>query len=244
LHRRNLLVIIELPPRRGLLHQRKAINGKITKPGPIRQTQENTLNQVIIGWGVSLLLFIAGVGIPSGKAYAPEFIETQNQEEVIKVNPVMSKSVDRLPEPKPPKPQIAFKWGDISWLPLLAAEAGWPEETWPKLGQIILRESGGCPNRRGGDAVDENCNITHVTEWNHRSDTGLLQINGVNYNTSRNKWARVCLDMGVCEQEPLLDAVTNLKAGYVLYTYSGWDPWDPCAWGDKWAHKCKRSKKA
>lgn len=140
-------------------------------------------------------------------------------------------------------PAPVFRHGDISWLPQLAAEAGWPEETWEKLGQIILRESGGCPNRRGGDVVDKDCNITHVTEWNHRSDTGLLQINGVNYDTSRNKWARVCLDMGVCEQEPLLDAVTNLKAGYVLYTYSGWDPWDPCTYGPKWAHMCKRSKK-
>jgi len=136
-----------------------------------------------------------------------------------------------------------FRHGDISWLPDLAAQAGWPEETWEKLGQIILRESGGCPNRRGGDKVDKNCVITGVSEWNHRSDTGLLQINGVNYNPKRNKWARVCSDMGICEQEPLLDAVTNLKAGYVLYTYSGWDPWDPCAWGDKWAHKCKQPKK-
>lgn len=200
------------------------------------------MNQVITGWGVSLLLFIAGVGIPSGKAYAPQLLGNK-QEVVVSANHAIGQSVDRLPEPKPPKPQVTFKWGDISWLPLLAAEAGWPEETWEKLGQIILRESGGCPNRRGGDAVDENCNITHVTEWNHRSDTGLLQINGVNYDTSRNKWARVCLDMGVCEQEPLLDAVTNLKAGYVLYTYSGWDPWDPCTYGPKWAHMCKRSKK-
>jgi len=133
-----------------------------------------------------------------------------------------------------------FRHGDISWLPDLAAQAGWPEETWEKLGQIILRESGGCPNRRGGDVVDKNCQILRVSEWNHRSDTGLLQINGVNYNPKRNKWARVCSDMGICEQEPLLDALTNLKAGYVLYTYAGWDPWDPCTYGPKWAHRCKK----
>ena len=135
-----------------------------------------------------------------------------------------------------------FRHGDISWLPQLAAEAGWPEDTWEKLGQIILRESGGCPNRRGGDVVNEDCEIIRVSEWNHRSDTGLLQINGVNYNPKRNKWARICSDMGICEQEPLLDALTNLKAGYVLYTYSGWDPWDPCTYGPQWAHLCKRSK--
>lgn len=135
--------------------------------------------------------------------------------------------------------QIEFKHGDISWLPALAAEAGWPEKTWKKLGKIILRESGGCPNRLGGDAVDKNCNITHVTESNHRSDTGLLQINGVNYDISRNKWAAVCTQMNICTQEPLLDPLTNLKAGKLLYDLSGWGPWDPCTWGPEYADRCK-----
>lgn len=135
-----------------------------------------------------------------------------------------------------------FRHGDLSWLPALATEAGWPERTHGMLAKIIMRESGGCPNRRGGDVVDENCNITGVSEWNHRSDTGLLQINGVNYDTDRNKWARICLDMNICEQEPLLDPLTNLKAGYVLFKVSGWDPWDPCAWGAAYAKRCKANK--
>jgi hypothetical protein len=139
---------------------------------------------------------------------------------------------------------IAFKHGDISWLPMLAKEAGWPEHTWEKLGQIVLRESGGCPNRRGGDIVDKNCNVTGVSEWNHRSDTGLLQINGVNYNIKRNKWAAVCTQMNICTQQPLLDPLTNLKAGKLLYDLSGWAPWDPCTWGPEWAHRCKQSNKA
>ena len=138
------------------------------------------------------------------------------------------------------RPKITFKWGDVSWLPALASQAGWPEETHEKLTEIVLRESGGCPNRRGGDAVDENCNITHVTEWNHRSDTGLLQINGVNYNPKRNKWAIACRQLDICTQEPLLDALTNLKVGYLLYQADGWSPWDPCAWGEEWAHRCKK----
>ena len=138
---------------------------------------------------------------------------------------------------------IIFKHGDISWLPALAAQAGWPEHTWNKLGQIILRESGGCPNRRGGDVVNSDCIITNVSEWNHRSDTGLLQINGVNYNTKRNKWAAVCTQMNVCTQEPLFDPLTNLKAGKLLYDISGWAPWDPCTWGPQWAHRCKQTSK-
>lgn len=134
---------------------------------------------------------------------------------------------------------IIFKHGDVSWLSNLASQAGWPKDTHPRLAEIILRESGGCPNRRGGDAVDKNCNVTHVTEWNHRSDTGLLQINGVNYDITRNKWAALCLRINICTQGPLLDPYTNLKAGYLLYQISGWGPWDPCAWGPKYTHRCK-----
>lgn len=129
-----------------------------------------------------------------------------------------------------PIPPIVYKHGDVSWLPSLAKQAGWPDHAIPKLTQIVLRESGGCPNRRGGDKVDKHCNITGVSEWNHRSDTGLLQINGVNYDRSRNKWAAVCRELGICTQEPLLDPFTNLKAGLVLYRLSGFAPWDPCTW--------------
>ena len=199
-----------------------------------------------IGWGVSVLFLFTGLGIPSGKAFAPSVIAKENKEHHSKQEPAkistVEKSIDRLPQPNRPKQIINFAWGDISWLPDLAAQAGWPEHTWDQLGQIILRESGGCPNRRGGDAVDKNCNVTHVTEWNHRSDTGLLQINGVNYNPKRNQWAIACRQMDICTQEPLLDPLNNLKVGYLLYQSAGWDPWDPCAWGEEWAHRCKKKK--
>jgi len=125
---------------------------------------------------------------------------------------------------------IVYRHGDVSWLPSLAKQAGWPDHTIGKLTHIVLRESGGCPNRRGGDVVDKNCVITGVSEWNHRSDTGLLQINGVNYDPTRNKWAAVCREMGICTQEPLLDPFTNLKAGLVLWRLAGFEPWNPCNW--------------
>lgn len=161
---------------------------------------------------------------------------------------IADRSVDVVVDNTKPKRRIehygiTFKHGDVSWLPKLAAQAGWPENTWPMLEQIILRESGGCPNRLGGDVVNKNCIITNVSEWNHRSDTGLMQINGVNYNLKRNKWAAVCLQLNVCTQDPLLDPLTNLKAGKVLYDLSGWDPWDPCAWGPEYADRCKASKR-
>ena len=128
---------------------------------------------------------------------------------------------------KEDQPRIVFQHGDISWLPILAAEAGWPRKTWAKLGNIILRESGGCPNRIGSSIVDKNCNITGYTKATNKSDSGLLQINGVNYNLERNDRAAVCLAGIACEQAPLLDALTNLKAGFVLFKIAGWQPWTP-----------------
>ena len=140
--------------------------------------------------------------------------------------PTHNPSVNRIEViPKERRSNIVFQHGDISWLPQLAAEAGWPPKTWRRLGQIILRESGGCPNRRGGDIVNGDCEITGIAERTHRSDSGLLQINGVNYDLSRNKWAAVCLAKIACTQEPLLDAVTNLRAGLALWKVSGFDPW-------------------
>jgi hypothetical protein len=150
---------------------------------------------------------------------------------------------DRItPDPAPvaPEDQIVFRHGDVSWLPLLAGKAGWPEATWPRLAHIILRESGGCPYRRGGDAVDKDCNVLRVTTRVNRSDTGLLQLNGVHWKKDHAKYeGLVCEQMGVCDQETLMDPLTNLKAGYLLYSVAGWAPWDPCQWGPKYVKQCK-----
>ena len=101
--------------------------------------------------------------------------------------PTHSPSVNRIEViPREAQPTIVFRHGDISWLPQLAAEAGWPPHTWKKLGQIILRESGGCPNRRGGDIVDKDCQVIGFDGSNHRSDAGAMQINGINYDPKRN----------------------------------------------------------
>ena len=111
---------------------------------------------------------------------------------------------------------IVFKHGDISWLPQLAEQAGWPRRTWKKLGTIILRESGGCPNRVGGSIVDANCNIVGHTGATNTSDSGLLQINGINWDPKRSGRQLLCAEYKICTQEQLLDPVTNLAAGYIL----------------------------
>ena len=142
--------------------------------------------------------------------------------------PTHNPSVNRIEViPKERRSNIVFQHGDISWLPQLAAEAGWPPRTWKRLGELVLRESGACPNRRGGDIVNKDCEVTGHDGSNHASDSGLLQINGVNYNPKRNKYAPICTQMKICTQEPLLDALTNLKAGLLLFraTGSDWSPW-------------------
>lgn len=125
------------------------------------------------------------------------------------------------------EPAIVFRHGDITWLPELAAEAGWPPQTWKRLGQIILRESGGCPTRIGGSVVDKDCNLIRMATMSHPSDTGLLQINGINWDLSRTKLAIICVRMKVCTQEELMNPITNLRAGKLLYDVAGWSPWNP-----------------
>ena len=131
-------------------------------------------------------------------------------------------------------PEPVFKHGECDWLPAMALRAGWRVEHLDTLKKVAMRESGCCPNRRGGDMVDKNCKITGVSEWNHRSDTGNLQLNSINFDPKRNPYAPICLQMGICTQEPLLDAFTNLQAGLVLFNYwqrvagNGWIPWDIC----------------
>jgi hypothetical protein len=122
---------------------------------------------------------------------------------------------------------IVFRHGDISWLPKLATEAGWPPKTWKRLGEIILRESGGCPTRIGGSVVDENCNLIRMATMSHPSDTGLLQVNGINWDIERTKLAIICVRMKVCTQEELMNPITNLRAGKLLYDVAGWSPWNP-----------------
>ena len=126
-----------------------------------------------------------------------------------------------------------YKHGECDWLPAMALKAGWPVEHLGKLKQIALRESG-CCIRRGGEKVDKDCNITGHDGSSHLSDTSILQINGINFDIKRNPNAPICLQMGICTQQPLMDPFTNLKAGKLLYDYwqkaagDGWIPWDMC----------------
>jgi hypothetical protein len=115
----------------------------------------------------------------------------------------------------------------------MALRAGWQVDQIGKLREIALRESG-CCIRRGGETVDKDCKITGHDGSFHLSDTSILQINGTNFDIKRNPYAPICLQMGICTQEPLMDPFTNLKAGKLLFDYwqrvagDGWIPWDIC----------------
>ena len=127
----------------------------------------------------------------------------------------------------PPAP--VYRHGNCSWLPALALKAGWQADQIAQLTLIALRESGCCPYRAGGDTVDKNCNITGIADYSHRSDSGLMQINGVHWlPTHKNYDGLICKQMRICTQEPLLDPLTNLQAARLIYSKVGWSAWSIC----------------
>ena len=127
----------------------------------------------------------------------------------------------------PPAP--VYRHGNCSWLPAVALKAGWQADQVAQLTLIALRESGCCPYRAGGDTVDKNCNITGIADYSHRSDSGLMQINGVHWlPTHKNYDGLICKQMRICTQEPLLDPLTNLQAARLIYSKVGWSAWSIC----------------
>jgi len=126
-------------------------------------------------------------------------------------------------------PQPVYKHGDCSWLPKVALQAGWQPEQIPKLLTISARESGCCPRRIGGQRVLPNCTPNGFAETTHMSDSGIMQINGTHWKPDHAQYdGLICKRMGICTQEPLLDALTNLKAARLLYEQAGWSPWSIC----------------
>ena len=127
----------------------------------------------------------------------------------------------------PPAP--VYRHGNCSWLPAVALKAGWQADQITQLTLIALRESGCCPYRAGGDTVDKNCNITGIADYSHRSDSGLMQINGVHWlPTHKNYDGLICKQMRICTQEPLFDPLTNLQAARLIYSKVGWSAWSIC----------------
>ena len=198
------------------------IDGHKRDPRPIPKPKENLLirKATLLIIAIYTLTFCASVA----KASAPDESSAKG---FIALAPLSIKTADRI---KTPEKTVVFRHGDVSWLPELALAAGWKPAQFKKLSHIILRESGGCPNRIGSSIVDKNCNITGYTKATNKSDSGLLQINGVNWDLTRNKNAIACVKLGFCTQQDLLDPLNNLKVGRLLFEAAGWQPWNACNW--------------
>ena len=131
-------------------------------------------------------------------------------------------------------PVASYRHGDCTWLPAVALQAGWQPDQIDQVQEIATRESGCCPARIGGQRVLADCTPNGFSETDHMSDSGTMQINSINFDINRNPTAPICLEMGICTQEPLLDPLTNLKAAKLLFDYwqkaagDGWIPWDMC----------------
>jgi len=90
----------------------------------------------------------------------------------------------------------------------LAISVGWPEEEWPRLREVIWRES--------------RC-ITN--SWNG-ADSGLTQINQIH-----TEWLS---QMGWSHPQDMFDPEKNLTFAFRLWQTSGWKPWrfSGTTWGD------------
>ena len=127
----------------------------------------------------------------------------------------------------PPAP--VYRHGDCSWLPAVALQAGWQVNQLKQVQEIATRESGCCPARIGGQRVLADCTPNGFSETNHMSDSGLMQLNGTHWKPDHPQYhGLICKQMKICTQEPLLNALTNLKAARLLYEVAGWQPWSIC----------------
>ena len=99
-------------------------------------------------------------------------------------------------------------WGKCGEWHDLAIQVGWPEEEWPRLQEIIWRESRCDPNA-----------------WNG-ADAGLVQINRVHQT-----WLT---DFGWSFPDDMFIPEKNLTFALALWKSSGWKPWrfSGTTWGD------------
>ena len=177
---------------------------------------------------LTAILFCFGVLSVGASVTAPATDPLKSNPTVRSLEPFSSSPTLSLTlEPLYELPEV-FEHGDCSWIPPVALAAGWKPRQIPKLLEIIARESGCCPRRIGGSQVDANCQFVKMWDMTHPSDSGLLQLNGVHWKPDHPQYAGLlCKKAGICTQEPLLDAFTNLKMGRMLFDVAGWSPWNP-----------------
>lgn len=91
----------------------------------------------------------------------------------------------------------------------LAVNLGWPVEEYETLVRVITRESKGIA-------------IAHNSDDPMGGSYGLMQINGF-WCKGKNSYLQKAGLITSCKM--LLDPQTNLRAGLIIFTRSGWSPW-------------------
>ena len=91
----------------------------------------------------------------------------------------------------------------------LAVNLGWPVNEYKTLVKVIKRESNGIA-------------IAHNTKDPMSGSYGLMQINGF-WCRGANSYLQKAGLITSCKM--LLDPQTNLRAGLIIFTRSGWSPW-------------------
>ena len=91
----------------------------------------------------------------------------------------------------------------------LAVNLGWPVNEYKTLVKVIKRESNGIA-------------IAHNTKDPMSGSYGMMQINGF-WCRGANSYLQKAGLITSCKM--LLDPQTNLRAGLIIFTRSGWSPW-------------------
>ena len=195
-----------------------------------------------IGWGFSILLFIAGVGIPTNTTVTAvvsdqsEESADESNEEILVANPVWSSSQEvreseppfrakrALPQFPPVKNDHPGKRQEVpndpakrcpKLEPVFEAYGLFPIETWS---YIAWRESG-CRPKAQNAKWDANGNMTYALNKDRSYDTGLLQINSSWYTAVKN----VCGDNAVENRMQGLKTVhcNLMMARYIMNNSKG-----------------------
>jgi hypothetical protein len=141
-------------------------------------------------------------------------------------------------EPIPPADEWVvnvqpYFYGDLSAADtaytLVATHMDWHPEDIEYLrpyivGDIIAKESGGCPYVRGGtlyNAIGDSCD--EPVRWGRRNDTGFGQVTAVLY---RGKDSVVCKHAGLCSWQQILETPwTSMVATLTTFQHLGKGPW-------------------
>lgn len=182
------------------------------------------LSAAVDAWASTLPVAPVPVGpAPAGPQIEPLLLVATVRDGGAATRGTMS-SPDSVPSSLPPVPMT----GDCT-LVAAAFEVIAPELAATGV-RLALRESQCCPQVRGGDVVNERCEVVRVSDWSHRSDSGLFQLNRVWHDPT----GVLCTDRGLCGPESVtslsvIDQVAVFAWIVDRYGLCHWSPPNYCA---------------